>query len=34
MEVIKRDMSLLDLDERMTMDRNKWRERIYADDHA
>jgi hypothetical protein len=34
MEVIKRDISLLDLDESITVDRNKWKERIHVDDHA
>jgi hypothetical protein len=33
MEVIRRDMSLLDLDESMTVDRKKGKERIYVDDH-
>jgi hypothetical protein len=34
MEVIKKDISMLDLDESMTMDRNKWNERIHVNDYA
>jgi hypothetical protein len=33
-EVIKRDMFLLDLDESMTMNKNKWKEMIHLDNHT
>ena len=32
MEVIKNDMKLLELEERMVVDRNDWRRRIYVSD--
>jgi hypothetical protein len=34
MDVIKKYMSLLDLHENVTVDRNKSNERIYVNDHA
>jgi hypothetical protein len=34
MKMIKIDMSLLDLDESMKVDKNKWKERIHVDKHA